>query len=408
MENKNIPEIRFAGFSGEWEQRKLGEITESYSGGTPSVGNKFYYGGNIPFIRSAEINSESTELFITEDGFNNSSAKMVKKGDILYALYGATSGEVGMSKIHGAINQAILAIKPKFGDNSYFITQWLKKQKNTIINTYLQGGQGNLSGSIVKDLIISLPNCKDEQVNIGEFFKQLDDTIALYQQELTILRQTKQGFLQKMFPKEGESVPEVRFPGFNEDWEQCELIDMLSQPISDGPHESPKLVENGIPFISVDAIVNNQIDFSRARGFITKKYHLECCRKYKPELHDVYLVKSGSTVGKTAIVETVEQFNIWSPLAAMRCNEANDPYFLYHLLQTEDMQVQVFDKCSHGTQPNLSMRQLEKFDTCVPSIVEQRKIKDLFNSLDNLITLHQRELEALRETKKAFLQKMFV
>lgn len=204
-------------------------------------------------------------------------------------------------------------------------------------------------------------------------------------------------------------VPRRRFKEFvnANEWEQCKLIDILCQSISDGPHETPDLVEKGIPFISVDAIVDNKIDFSRARGFITEKYHLECCRKYKPELHDVYLVKSGSTVGKVAIVETVQQFNIWSPLAAMRCNEDNNPYFLYHLLQTDNMQNQVFDKCSHGTQPNLSMRQLEKFDICVPSVIEQCKIKDIFNSIDNLITLHQRKLNKLISIKKAYLNEMF-
>ena len=157
MTKKNKPEIRFPGFTEEWEQRKLAEITSSYSGGTPSAEDKQYYGGDIPFIRSGEINEESTELFITTEGLNNSSAKLVSKGDILYALYGATSGEVGISKIDGAINQAILAIKPIKNYHSYLIAQWLKKQKKTIIGSYLQGGQGNLSGSIVKELILTLP-----------------------------------------------------------------------------------------------------------------------------------------------------------------------------------------------------------------------------------------------------------
>ncbi|NRR27459.1 restriction endonuclease subunit S [Bacillus velezensis] len=404
-----MPEVRFEGFSGEWEERKLGDFTESYSGGTPSAGNKLYYGGSIPFIRSAEINSKSTELFITEDGLNNSSAKMVEKGDILYALYGATSGEVGIAKIHGAINQAILAIKPKFDDDSYFIMQWLKKQKSTIINTYLQGGQGNLSGSIVKDLIIPLPTNKDEQVKLGDFFKKIDDTIALHQQELTTLKQTKQGFLQKMFPKEGKSVPEVRFSGFTGDWEQRKLREMLAEPVTDGPHETPKLEESGIPFISVDAIVDNQIDFDRKRGYISEETDELYSKKYRPQYHDVFLVKSGSTVGKTAIVETKERFNIWSPLAAMRVGEVSDPYFLYFLLQTRKMQNQVKDKASSGTQPNLGMRELEKFHTQItPNLEEQKKIGAFFQQLDNLITLHQRELEALKKTKKAFLQKMFV
>ncbi|MFN6648965.1 restriction endonuclease subunit S [Enterococcus gallinarum] len=198
-EGDKVPEIRFPGFTEEWEQRKLGSITESFSGGTPTAGKAEYYGGDIPFIRSGEISLDSTELFITEAGLNNSSAKMVEIGDILYALYGATSGEVSISRIHGAINQAILAIRPTENDNSYLIVQWLKKQKETIISTFLQGGQGNLSGSIVKDLVITLPTGKEEQNKIGSFFKQLDDTIALHQRELDLLKETKKGFLQKLF-----------------------------------------------------------------------------------------------------------------------------------------------------------------------------------------------------------------
>ena len=193
-----VPELRFAGFADDWEERKLGEITTSYSGGTPSAGNSSYYKGDIPFIRSGEINSSKTELFLTEEGFNNSSAKLVEVGDILYALYGATSGEVGISQINGAINQAILAIKPIEGYESQFIMQWLKLQKQKIIDKYLQGGQGNLSGTIVKDLFLRIPDSK-EQKKIGQFFKQLDDTIALHQRKLDLLKEQKKGFLQKMF-----------------------------------------------------------------------------------------------------------------------------------------------------------------------------------------------------------------
>ena len=196
---KAAPSIRFKGFAEDWEQRKLGEITESYSGGTPSVANHSYYGGSIPFIRSAEINSINTELYLTEEGLKSSSAKLVEEGDILYALYGATSGEVGISQINGAINQAILAIKPKSKYDPNFIMQWLRRQKNSIISTYLQGGQGNLSGAIVKDLILSVPIEYDEQIRIGAFFKQLDNTIALHQDAIHKLQLLKQSLLQKMF-----------------------------------------------------------------------------------------------------------------------------------------------------------------------------------------------------------------
>ena len=198
---ESVPEIRFPEFKNApaWEQRKLEEVAVSFSGGTPSVGNSKYYNGEIPFIRSAEINSAITELYLTEEGLKNSSAKMVNVGDILYALYGATSGEVGISKINGAINQAILAIKPYDAYNSKFIEQWLKNQKKNIIDKYLQGGQGNLSAAIVKKLLIPFPSLP-EQKAIGDFFQTLDRSIALHQRKLEHLKLRKKALLQKMFP----------------------------------------------------------------------------------------------------------------------------------------------------------------------------------------------------------------
>ena len=193
-----VPEIRFAGFTDAWEQRKLGEVTKSYSGGTPSVGKMEYYNGQIPFIRSAEINNNTTELFLSETGLTNSSAKMVRVGDILYALYGATSGEVGIAQIQGAINQAILAIKPDDGYDSQFLMYWLRGQKQRIIDKYLQGGQGNLSGSLVKDLLVMIPNY-DEQERIGAYFQQLDHLITLHQRKYEKLQNLKKACLQKMF-----------------------------------------------------------------------------------------------------------------------------------------------------------------------------------------------------------------
>ena len=176
------PEIRFAGFTDPWEQRKLGELTESYSGGTPAAGESEFYGGSIPFIRSAEIAAESTELFLTEKGYESSSARMVKPGDVLYALYGATSGEVAVSRQKGAINQAILAILPRDDCDARYITAWLRKQKGYIVTTYLQGGQGNLSGMIVKNLEVSIPSLPEQQ-KIGSMLSHLDSLITLHQRK---------------------------------------------------------------------------------------------------------------------------------------------------------------------------------------------------------------------------------
>ncbi|MFQ6220060.1 restriction endonuclease subunit S, partial [Bifidobacterium longum] len=214
-EQEKVPAIRFAGFTDPWEQRKLGDVTDSFSGGTPDVSHTSYYGGSIPFIRSAEINSDKTELFLTEKGLDNSSAKIVERGTVLYALYGATSGEVGIAAIKGAINQAILALSPHTGNDPLFLASWLRREKARIVDTYLQGGQGNLSGSIVKELSFALPQQKEQQV-IGSFFSRLDNLITLHQRKYDKLVIFKKSMLEKMFPKDGESVPEIRFAGFTD------------------------------------------------------------------------------------------------------------------------------------------------------------------------------------------------
>ena len=195
---ETVPEIRFSGFTDAWEQRKVSDITTSYSGGTPQAGNSEYYNGDIPFIRSGEIYGNHTELFITQKGMDNSSARMVSKGDILYALYGATSGEVSRAGLDGAINQAILAIIPNEKYNADFLVEWFRKEKINIIDKYLQGGQGNLSAQIIKNLEIVLPSF-EEQDKIGGFFTEINYLITLHQRKLEKLIKIKKSMLEKMF-----------------------------------------------------------------------------------------------------------------------------------------------------------------------------------------------------------------
>lgn len=179
-----------------WEEKKLGDVCETYSGGTPKSGTAEYYGGEIPFIRSGEISSNKTELFLTEKGMENSSAKMVSKGDILYALYGANSGLCSISKIDGAINQAILCIKTN--ENKRFLCNYLQYQREYFYSTYLQGGQGNLSGKLVESFIIPLP-CIVEQQKIADCLSSIDSLIQNQQKVVTTWQQRKKALLQQMF-----------------------------------------------------------------------------------------------------------------------------------------------------------------------------------------------------------------
>ncbi len=195
---KEYPNLRFKGFTDAWEQRKLGTITDTYSGGTPQVSVKDYYSNNeIPFIRSSDIHKNKTELYISSKGLENSSAKLVSKGHILYALYGATSGEVDISKIDGAINQAVLCINAH-NDLNYFLMLFLSKNKDKIVRKYIQGGQGNLSASIIKKIKV-FTTSELEETKISNLVKILSDIITLYENKQQHLTEIKKELLNTMF-----------------------------------------------------------------------------------------------------------------------------------------------------------------------------------------------------------------
>ena len=181
-----------------YKKIKLKDVCTFYSGGTPDSKNKNFYTGNIPFIRSGEIHNETTELYITSEAIKNSSAKMVYKGSVLYALYGATSGDVSISKIDGAINQAILCINGNNSINNSFLTIYLAFYRNIIINTYLQGGQGNLSADIIKNLLINLPSIED-QTKIVQYINSIDKKLYTENEKLKNINFLKKYLLQQMF-----------------------------------------------------------------------------------------------------------------------------------------------------------------------------------------------------------------
>ena len=363
-EQAKVPAIRFAGFTDPWEQRKLGELALTYSGGTPSAGNSAYYGGEIPFIRSAEIDCDSTELSLTVAGLNNSSAKLVDKGMVLYAMYGATSGEVAISKIKGAINQAILAMDASDMAANRFIAYWLRRQKKSITETFLQGGQGNLSGAIIKELGIPQPSL-DEQRQIGSFFSNLDDLITLHQRKYDKLVIFKKSMLEKMFPKDGESVPEIRFAGFTDPWEQRKLImvaplqrgfDLPAEKIIPGVY--PVMMSNGIG-----------------------AYHNE----YKVKGPGVVTGRSG-TIGNLQYVESA----FWPHNTTLWVTKfyGNHPKFIYYLYEKIDLKRY---KAGSGV-PTLNRNDVHDTMVFFPaSRKEQELISAVLTYLDDLITLHQRK-----------------
>ena len=404
-EQAKVPAIRFAGFTDPWEQRKLGDVTDSFSGGTPDGSHASYYGGSIPFIRSAEINSDKTELFLTEKGLDNSSAKIVERGTVLYALYGATSGKVGIAAIKGAINQAILALSPHTGNDPLFLASWLRREKARIVDTYLQGGQGNLSGSIVKELSFALPQQKEQQV-IGSFFSHLDNLITLHQRKYDKLVVFKKSMLEKMFPKDGESVPEIRFAGFTDPWEQRKLSEVAT--FGGGhtpPMADPDNYEDGyVLWVTSQDVKSNYLD--RTTTQITEKGAKELTLYPAGSL--VMVTRSGILRHTLPVAELRKPSTVNQDIRVILpqgecCGEWLLQFFISH---NKELLLE-FGKTG-TTVESVDFGKIKDMLLYMPSTVEQQQIGDFFAKLDSLITLHQRKLELLRNIKKSLLDKMFV
>ena len=402
-----VPQIRFAGFTDPWEQRKLGELTESYSGGTPAAGESEFYGGSIPFIRSAEIAAESTELFLTEKGYESSSARMVKPGDVLYALYGATSGEVAVSRQKGAINQAILAILPRDDCDARYITAWLRKQKGYIVTTYLQGGQGNLSGVIVKNLEVFIPSLPEQQ-KIGFMLSHLDSLITLHQRKYDKLCVLKKSMLDKMFPKGGSLYPEIRFAGFTDPWEQRKLGELGFAQSGIGFPDAEQGGSEGIPFFKVSDMntPGNERELVISNNYVTAdqiarmSWHPIC------QVPAIFFAKVGAAVLLNRKRLVNEPFLLDNNTMAFSMDPNRlDSQFGQSLFERIDLTslVQV------GALPSYNASDVEDMAVSLPDHMdEQRRIGAFFDHLDSLITLHQRKLELLRNIKKSMLDKMFV
>ncbi|OOF40990.1 hypothetical protein BKK47_02465 [Rodentibacter mrazii] len=395
-EKRLVPKLRFPEFTDAWEQRKLGKITNSYSGGTPSVSIPNYYGGNIPFIRSGEIGSENTELFITEDGLNNSSAKLVSKGDILYALYGATSGEVSRSLINGAINQAILAIKPHENFSSEFITQWLKGKKSHIVSSYLQGGQGNLSAEIVKNLVIFIPQNKEQQ-KIGTFFTALDCYITIHQRKLENVKKLKKSLLQKMFPKNDQKFPEIRFPEFTDAWEQRKLGELAKF--------NPKsILPDTFKYVDLESVSGTEL-----LGYKTEnKYSAPSRAQRLAQKGDIFYQTVRPYQKNNYLFDFEDKDFVFSTGYAQLRPQING-YFLFSRLQEDNFVRRVLDKCTGTSYPAINGNDLSEISIRVSdNPKEQQKIGTFFTELDRYITIHQRKLENVKKLKKSLLQQMFV
>lgn len=401
-EAKMVPKLRFKGFSEPWRQEELGKIATTFSGGTPKVSNKEYYQGKIPFIRSAEVNSATTELFISESALGNSSAKLVTKGTILYALYGATSGEVGIAKLDGAINQAILAIIPNRKNDVNFLYQDLKMMQNKIVNKYLQGGQGNLSGSIVQKIPIKFPPYA-EQNKVGIFLSQLDNLITLHEEKLSHLETLKRGMLQELFPDKGDVMPVLRHETFKGIWKQSKLSEISENHIGGGTPSTNKK-ENwtgNIPWIQSSSLNENELWNVNIDKHISEQALENSPAKIIPKNSIAVVTRVG--VGKLALIKqdytTSQDF-----LSLVNIN--GDLQFITLSLY---IQLQKIVHKLQGTSiKGITSKELLNQSLKIPEVSEQKKIGSILKMIDDSIELHEKKLSQLQKTKKFLLQNLFI
>ena len=399
------PKIRFKGFKGEWEIDKIGNFSTSCSGGTPTAGISAYYGGNSPFIRSGEIHEDKTELSLTEKGYNNSSAKIVEKGTLLYALYGATSGDVAISKIRGAINQAILAIIPYKSVETDFLADFLLCNKNKIVGELLQGGQGNLSGSLVKDINVTYP-CLSEQRAIASYFQHLDSLIQSTTKKIESLKQVKGASLQSMFPQEGETTPRVRFKGFEGEWEKKTLGDCLT--INNERNQSNVYGINDVLSVSDEVGVVNQIKL------LGRSYAGKSVVNYRVlKTNQIVYTKSPLKSKPYGIIKVNKgDIGIVSVLYAVYdANENVYPDYIHYYFEPihriNNYLLPLINKGAKNTM-NISDEMALTGNIWIPSLEEQKKIADFLQALDSQITLQTLRLEKLKQIKAACLDNMFV
>lgn len=410
MKNKYIPEIRFSGFSGDWEQCKLesiyGKIRNAFVGtATPYYVEDGYFYLESNNVKDGQIN-RNTEVFINDEFYKKQKDNWLHTGDLVMVQ----SGHVGHTAVipeeldNTAAHALIMFSNYREETNPYFLNYQFQthKSKKKLASITTGNTIKHILASEMKEFLVDIPKYKEQQ-KIGDFFKKIDDIIALHQQELTTLKQTKQGFLQKMFPKEGESVPEVRFPGFTGDWEQRKVMDFSEETFGGGtPKTSIKEYWNGeIPWIQSSDLDEHQVSGVFAKKKITEKGLQNSATKLIPKNSIAIVTRVG--VGKIALMQleyaTSQDF---LSLSNLKVNEWFGVYSLYNHLQKELHNVQ--GTSIKGITKN---ELLDKKINIPTNLEEQNKIGKFFKQLDDTIALHQRELNALKETKKAFLQKMF-
>ncbi|MGX5469135.1 restriction endonuclease subunit S [Bacillus toyonensis] len=415
MKNKYTPEIRFAGYTGNWDEYKLGDIAEKVSVGIATSSSQYFSNKNqgIPFIKNQNVKEnwiDSSDLEYISRVFDQANAtKRVKEGDILTVRTGYPGlSAVVPKELEGAQTFTTLITRLK-KDTAIpeFISAFINSATGMkqILGMEAGGAQKNVNAGILKNLLIQLPSL-DEQKKVSSFIKELSNTIAIHEQELTILKQTKQGFLQKMFPKEGESVPEVRFSGFTGDWEQRTLGEM-SESFEYGLNASATEYDGENKYIRITDIDDKTHEFLEG-NLTSPNIDLSSAENYLVKEGDILFARTGASVGKSYIYDKKDGKVYYAGfLIRARIKSGYDPGFIFQNTLTSKYSKFIKVTSQRSGQPGVNAQEYADFSLMVPNNDEQIKIGNFFNQIDDTIALHRRELDILKETKKAFLQKMF-
>ena len=359
------------------------------------------------------------------DGFTMSDKEIgyqgINKGDIVIHGMDGFAGSMGVSKSTGKGSPVLVVCTPKYDAVPQYLIYYLRvlAQMNVFVAlaTGIRERSCDLRWNKIADLQFIMPSTEEQQ-KIADFIDskcgEIDEAIALQEEFIEELKAYKQSVITEAVTRGLNPNVKLKDSGIDwigqipQGWEETKVLNLLSMPITDGPHETPKLYDKGIPFISADAVSDGYINFENKRGYISEEYYLECCKKYTPQKGDIYMIKSGASTGRTAIVETDMIFTIWSPLAVFRVN----PTYLYerfllYVLRSDGFQKQVENKWTYGTQQNIGMRALERLIVSYPTLKEQRQIADYLDDkcteIDNLIAIKQQKIEELKDYKKSII-----
>ena len=410
------PKIRFEGYSEDWEQRKLGDITVKIgSGKTPSGGKSAYVETGIPLIRSQNVNGDKVDfadiVFVDETTDESMANSRVYTNDVLLNITGASIGRSAVYKgLESAnVNQHVCIIRPTEGYQPDFIQLNLSSDngQKQIDASQAGGGREGLNFQEIGKMQFCFPSL-NEQKCIGRYFNSLDHFITLHQRKYDETKTLKKYMLQKMFPQNGEKVPEIRFDGFTEDWEQRKLGDIT---VKIGSGKTPSggksaYVETGIPLIRSQNVNGDKVDFADI-VFVDETTD-ESMANSRVYTNDVLLNITGASIGRSAVYKGLESANVNQHVCIIRPTEGYQPDFIQLNLSSDNGQKQIDASQAGGGREGLNFQEIGKMQFCFPSLNEQKCIGRYFNSLDHFITLHQRKCNELKEIKKYMLQNMFV